>query len=184
MPLATERFDITHPIISAPMAFAAGGRLAAAVTDAGGLGLIGGGYGDAVWLEDEFRAAGNTSVGYGFITWSLARNPLLLDQVLKRRPRAIFLSFGDPEPFVPSIKNAGSLLMCQVQTRRDADHALSCGADVIVAQGAEAGGHGERRSTFTLVPEVAELIAAKGSTSLLTIPARDRTGRVLEPQSL
>ena len=48
------------------MAFAAGGRLAAAVTDAGGLGLIGGGYGNAVWLEDEFRAAGNTSVGYGF----------------------------------------------------------------------------------------------------------------------
>ena len=51
--------------------------------------------------------------------------------------------------------------MCQVQTRCDAEHALSCGAEVIVAQGAEAGGHGERRSTFTLVPEIADLIAAK-----------------------
>jgi nitronate monooxygenase len=47
----TERFGLSHPIISAPMAFAAGGRLAAAVSNAGGLGLIGGGYGDVVWLE-------------------------------------------------------------------------------------------------------------------------------------
>jgi nitronate monooxygenase len=182
VPLDTEltrRLQITHPIISAPMAFAAGGGLAAAVTHAGGLGLIGGGYGDAVWLEDEFRAAGSASVGCGFITWSLARNPQLLDQVLERRPRAIFLSFGDPEPFVPSIKSAGSLLMCQVQTRRDADHALSCGADVIVAQGAEAGGHGERRSTFALVPEVADLIASKGSTSLLCAAGGIADGRGL-----
>ena len=50
----TERLDIKYPILSAPMAFAAGGRLAAAVSTAGGLGLIGGGYGDANWLEAEF----------------------------------------------------------------------------------------------------------------------------------
>ena len=71
MPLSTrltERFGIKHPVISAPMAFAAGGTLAAAVTKAGGLGLIGGGYGDAEWLEDQFMAAGNTRVGCGFIS--------------------------------------------------------------------------------------------------------------------
>jgi nitronate monooxygenase len=77
----TQRFDIAHPIISAPMAFAAGGRLAAAVTSAGGLGLIGGGYGDAAWLDSERGAAGNAPVGYGFITWSLRTRPALLDQV-------------------------------------------------------------------------------------------------------
>ena len=161
------------------MAFAAGGKLAAAVTEAGGLGLIGGGYGDAGWLVDEFRAAGNTPVGCGFITWSLARNPQLLDQVLEHSPRAIFLSFGDPQPFAHSIKSVGSLLMCQVQTRRDAEHALSCGADVIVAQGAEAGGHGERRSTFTLVPEIADLIAARGANSLLCAAGGIADGRGL-----
>ena len=55
---------------------------------AGGLGLIGGGYGDADWLEREFAAAGNARVGCGFITWSLAKKPQLLEPVLaRRRPR-------------------------------------------------------------------------------------------------
>ncbi|HVX37053.1 MAG TPA: nitronate monooxygenase, partial [Hyphomicrobium sp.] len=78
----TERMGLRHPIISAPMAFAAGGRLASAVSAAGGLGLIGGGYGDADWIMKEFRAAGNQPVGCGFITWSLAKQPALLDLVL------------------------------------------------------------------------------------------------------
>ena len=58
----TELLGIEHPIISAPMAFAAGGKLAAIVTVAVGLGLIGGGYGDAEWLEREFAEARNTRV--------------------------------------------------------------------------------------------------------------------------
>ena len=52
----TRALGIEHPIISAPMGFAAGGKLAAAVTEAGGLGLIGGGYGNADWLAHEFAA--------------------------------------------------------------------------------------------------------------------------------
>ena len=175
----TQRFDIAHPIISAPMAFAAGGRLAAAVTSAGALGLIGGGYGDAAWLESERRAAGNAQVGYGFITWSLRTHPELLEQVLAYRPRAVFLSFGNPEPFVAPIKAAGVALICQVQTRRDAEHALDCAADVIIAQGSEAGGHGERRATFTLVPEVADLIAARSPQTLLCAAGGIGDGRGL-----
>jgi nitronate monooxygenase len=175
----TKRLGIEHPIISAPMAYAAGGRLAAAVSAAGGLGLIGGGYGDADWLAEQFRAAGSASVGCGFITWSLAKKPELLDQVLAHSPRAVFLSFGDPQPFADRISGAGSLLMCQVQTRRDAEHALGVGADVIVAQGSEAGGHGERRSTFTLVPEVADLIAAKSPDTLLCAAGGIADGRGL-----
>jgi nitronate monooxygenase len=126
----TKRLGIEHPIISAPMAFAAGGRLAAAVSSAGGLGLIGGGYGDADWLAQQFRATGNVSVGCGFITWSLAKKPALLDQALAHRPRAIFLSFGDPQPFADRIRSAGSVLMCQVQTpRRRARARLRRGRD-------------------------------------------------------
>jgi nitronate monooxygenase len=64
----TERLGIRHPVLLAPMGGIAGGRLAAAVSDAGGLGLIGGGRGDAEWLEREFTAAGNQRVGCGFIT--------------------------------------------------------------------------------------------------------------------
>src|SRR4051794_41329160 len=90
----TERFEIEHPVISAPMGMIAGGRLAAAVSNAGGLGLIGGGYGDGAWLEREFAAAGNARVGCGFITWSLEQRPELLDSVLARLPAAVMLSFG------------------------------------------------------------------------------------------
>jgi nitronate monooxygenase len=90
----TERFGLTYPILSAPMGMIAGGRLAAAVSHAGGLGLIGGGYGDPEWLTREFGAAGNARVGCGFITWSLAKRPELLDQVLRHEPAAVMLSFG------------------------------------------------------------------------------------------
>lgn len=175
----TERFGITHPIISAPMAFAAGGRLASAVSSAGGLGLIGGGYGDRDWLEAELALAGGSPFGCGFITWSLARSPELLDLALAHRPLAIFLSFGDPAPFVERVKGAGAAVICQVQTLRDAAHAIDCGADVLVAQGAEAGGHGEARATFTLVPEVADLIAERAPRTLLCAAGGVGDGRGL-----
>lgn len=175
----TQRLGLKHPVISAPMAFAAGGRLAAAVSGAGALGLIGGGYGDAAWLHEQFNEAGNQAVGVGFITWSLARQPALLDTVLARKPRALFLSFGDPAPFVTAAKAQGVCVMTQVQTRRDAEHAIACGADVIVAQGSEAGGHGETRATFTLVPEVADLIARRSPETLLCAAGGIGDGRGL-----
>lgn len=163
----TERMGLRHPLISAPMAFAAGGRLAAAVSAAGGLGLIGGGYGDADWITQEFRAAGNQPVGCGFITWSLGKQPALLDLVLANKPKAIILSFGNPEPFAKRIKDQGVTLICQIQTRRDAQQAIACGADIVVAQGSEAGGHGQSRGTLSLVTEVADLIANERPETLL-----------------
>jgi nitronate monooxygenase len=92
----TEFFGIDNPILLAPMADVSGGRLAAVVTAAGGLGLIGGGYGDADWLQSQFDEAQGARVGVGFITWSLARNPELLDVALDGRPATVMLSFGDP----------------------------------------------------------------------------------------
>src|SRR5437868_90318 len=94
----TQRFKITHPVISAPMDVIAGGKLAAAVSGAGGLGMLGGGYSDEDdWFEREFAAAGNQAIGCGFITWALRKNPKVLDAVLAHKPKAIFLSFDDPE---------------------------------------------------------------------------------------
>jgi nitronate monooxygenase len=173
----TERFGLAHPVILAPMAFAAGGRLAAAVSRAGGLGIIGGGYGDRGWIDAQFEEAGDADVGCGFITWSLARRPELLDHVLERRPRAIMLSFDDPRPFAPRVHEAGVPLLCQVQCRADAELALEAGAQIIVAQGAEAGGHGDRRATFTLVPEIADLLAARSPETLLCAAGGIADGR-------
>lgn len=154
----TTMLDIEHPILLAPMDTVADGKLAAAVSKAGGLGIIGGGYGDGDWLEREFLASGNTRVGCGFITWSMAKKPELLDRALHHAPAAIMLSFGDVAPFAAKIRAAGSKLICQVQTLRQAKEAADAGADIIVAQGTEAGGHGAARGTMTLVPEVVDAL--------------------------
>ena len=175
----TRAFGLQYPIVSAPMALAGGGALAAAVTRAGGLGLIGGGYGDADWLEAQFRAAGNVKVGCGFITWKLTEQPHLLTSVLSHEPKAIFLSFGDPVPFAEEIHAAKVPLICQVQTLEHARRAIEAGAAVIAAQGGEAGGHGATRATLTLVPEIADLLQAESPDTLLLAAGGIADGRGL-----
>ncbi|MEM8739970.1 MAG: nitronate monooxygenase [Pseudomonadota bacterium] len=175
----TRRFELEHPVILAPMAGVAGGALAAAVTRAGGLGLIGGGYCDSDWISAQFAAAGNVSVGCGFITWRLAGAPHILEQVLARKPRAVFLSFGEVEAFAAEIRAAGVALICQVQDRFSAQAAVEAGADVIVVQGGEAGGHGAGRATMTLVPEVADLLAGTAPDTPLVAAGGIADGRGL-----
>lgn len=148
---------IQKPLVLAPMGSVAGGALAAAVSRAGGLGLIGAGYGDADWIRREFDRAGGARVGIGFITWSLARQPQFLDLALSHKPCAVMLSFGDPRPFAEKIRASGAKLICQVQSRAIARQALEANADVLVAQGTEAGGHGGERSLFALLPAVRDL---------------------------
>ena len=156
----TELLGIEHPILLAPMGSAAGGKLAAAVTQAGGLGLVGSGYASATTITKELGAAGNTPVGIGFILWALDRNPAALDTALAARPPAIMLSFGDPAPYAPAIRTAGCKLICQVQTVAGARAAAAAGADVIIAQGRDAGGHsGTVRGTMGLVPAVVDAVA-------------------------
>ena len=152
----TRTLGIEHPILLAPMDIVSGGRLAAAVSHAGGLGLLGGGYGDSGWIDREWARAGNARIGCGFITWSLAKRPESLDGVLAHKPAAVMLSFGDPRPFASAIHAAGARLICQVQTVTQAREALQAGADVIVAQGTEAGGHGLSEPLITLLPQVVD----------------------------
>jgi len=161
------------------MGLTAGGKLAAAVSEAGGLGMLGAGPGDAAWIEREYAAAGNARVGCGFITWMMARRPEVLEVALAHAPCALLLSFGYPTPFAPRILAAGAKLICQVQTIAQARIALACGASVLVAQGTEAGGHGALRSTMTLVPEVADLLARESPATLLLAAGGIADGRGL-----
>lgn len=183
MPTLTTRLthllDIQHPIVSAPMAFAAGGRLAAAVSAAGGLGLIGGGYGDSTWLDQQFEEAGDASIGVGFITWSLRKSPSLLTDVLRYRPKAVMLSFGDPRPFAEEIKASGAKLICQCQELGHVMDAVEVKADIVVAQGTEAGGHGAVRGTLSLVPEAADYIHATAPETVLLAAGGIADGRGL-----
>jgi nitronate monooxygenase len=179
----TQSFAIQHPILSAPMAFISGGRLAAAVSAAGGLGFIGGGYCGTLGGDLDFTAevaqAKPQIFGIGFITWALQQNPQLLDDMLALSPYAVFLSFGDPRLFADKIKRSGARLICQVQTLSHVEQAIAAGADAIVAQGAEAGGHGGSRSTFAFVPEVADHLARHSPATLLLAAGGIADGRGL-----
>lgn len=161
----TGMLGVEHPILLAAMDLVADARLTRAVSDAGGFGFLGAGYGDALWLERELGAL--TAGGYrrpfgvGFITWSLAKQPALLDTALAARPRAIWLSFGDPAPFVVRIKEARALVVCQVQSAAMATDAVDKGADIIVAQGGEAGGHGIAQGSLTLVPSIVDAVGSR-----------------------
>jgi nitronate monooxygenase len=155
---------IAKPLVLAPMGFVSGGALAAAVTRAGGLGLIGAGYGDAAWIRQQFQRAEGARVGIGFITWSLAKQPQLLDLALEHKPSAVMLSFGDPRPFAAKIRQSGAKLICQVQSLAITRQALEAEPDVLVAQGTEAGGHGGERSLFALLPAVKDVA---GQTAVL-----------------
>jgi nitronate monooxygenase len=157
----TRMLRVDHPIVLAAMDVVADARLAVAVMDAGGYAFLGAGYGDRSWLERELPllagGARGRPYGVGFITWSLAREPQLLDLALDARPDAIWLSFGDPAPFVARAKSAGAKVVCQVQSEAMARAALDAGADILVAQGAEAAGHGVIRGALALVPAIVDL---------------------------
>ena len=164
----TRSLGVDHPIVLAAMDVVADARLTMAVIEAGGYGFLGGGYGDEAWLRQELAVLApaarerGRSFGVGFITWSLARKPHLLDIAVDHGPGAVWLSFGDPAPFAPRIKAAGAKVVCQVQTEAMARAALDAGADILVAGGAEGGGHGVSRGTLALVPAIVDLAGRPG----------------------
>lgn len=155
----TRLFGITHPIALAPMGGAAGGALAAAVSNGGGLGLVGGGREGLVWVERELTVVSERTDkpwGIGFQSWS---TPVaVVERSLEFGPSAVMLSFGDPVALVAPVVDAGVPLIVQVTDVAEADQAVSLGAQVIVAQGTEAGGHsGGKRATMPFVPVVVDL---------------------------
>jgi nitronate monooxygenase len=158
----TELFGVRYPIALAPMGGSAGGALAAAVSRGGGLGMLGAGPGQREWLDRELpivASATDKPWGVGFLTW--ATDADAVRRVLDYGTSAVMLSFGDPSPFVELVRAAGTALIIQVTDLDEARQAAELGADLIVAQGTEAGGHGARlgRSTLPFVPVVVDLVA-------------------------
>jgi len=158
----TELFQIAHPIALAPMGGSAGGALAAAVSEGGGLGLVGGGREGTDWLDRELELVTSLTArpwGAGFLSW--AATPGLVERALAYRPAAVMLSFGDLRPLAPLVRDAGVRLIVQVTDLDEARRAIDAEADVIVAQGTEAGGHSGRagRSAMSFVPVVDDLAA-------------------------
>jgi nitronate monooxygenase len=159
----TQLLGINYPILLAPMDLVADGHLVAAVDAAGGFGILGGGYGEEKWLVRQLDVLDQSKArfGVGFITWSMAKQSRLLDLALERRPVAVMLSFGSPLPFIERIKRTAAIVICQVQSVALAKEAAMAGADILVAQGSEAGGHGATRGLVTLIPEIADALGGR-----------------------
>jgi len=153
--------DLAIPVVGAPMAGAAGGRLAAAISAGGGLGLVGVGNVatvDQVRAEVGLAAESGERFGVGLMCWSLPANPALLDAALESGPAVVSLSFGDPRPYLPAARAAGAVVVAQVGTRTEALEALDAGVDGLVVRGSEGGGHGRGVvSTLPLLQQVLDL---------------------------
>jgi nitronate monooxygenase len=156
----TEMFRVSYPLMSAPMALHCGGMLAAAVSKAGALGSFGGLHPQkgTDWLLDEIahvRTATDRPFAVGFINDFIPVFPKLFDAALEAKPPIIALSFGSPEPWLTKAKRAGAKVMCQVQSMQHAKAAVAAGADILVAQGNEAGGH---TGSMNLLPFLARML--------------------------
>ena len=141
----TELFNIRYPVMSAPMTNHSGGRLAAAVSQAGGLGSFGGIHPEGVdWVLEQLglvRSQTDNPFAVGFLTQYIPDYLPIFHAVLEEKVPAIAFSFADPAPWLGQAKAAGAITLCQVQDLKGADAAGAAGADVLVVQGNAAGGH-------------------------------------------
>jgi nitronate monooxygenase len=152
---------IQYPILNASMSDTATGRLAAAVSAAGGFGMIGGT--NAVgpsWLREQIEIARSLTdrpFGVGFIS-CFPDVDELVEVAIDQRVSAINHSFADPAPFVEPAHRAGIKVFAMVQSVAMAVDAAAAGVDAIIAQGGEAGGHGGNLGTFALLPAVVDAV--------------------------
>jgi len=158
----TELFGLSRPIVLAALAGGAtDGRLAAAVNAAGGLGLFGAVHpAGPDWAREQIRFARshtNGRFGVGFITEQIPRHEASFRVCVEERIPIFAFSFGDPTPYVAQAKAIGAKVICQVQTPDGARLALSLGADILVAQGNEAGGHTGRLGTLPFLVQVLDM---------------------------
>ena len=154
----TRRFGIEHPIISAGMARWAGATLAAAVSEAGGLGTIGTIAASPRAVREEItqlRAATHRPFSANLVCFDWAPfASQMLDVVIEERVPVVTLSFGTPLAWVAPVKAAGLKVIVQVQDLETARASIAAQPDAIIVQGTEAGGHTGRRSTLNFAAQM------------------------------
>ncbi len=167
----TRLFNIEYPIIQAGMIWASGWKLASAVSNAGGLGLIGAGsmYPD-ILVEHIQQCKKATNKSFGVNIPMLYPNiEEIINIIIDEGVKIVFTSAGNPKTWTPVLKENGITVVHVVSSVKFALKAQEAGVDAVVAEGFEAGGHNGRdeTTTFTLIPMVREqiqlpLIAAGG----------------------
>ncbi|HEX5255165.1 MAG TPA: nitronate monooxygenase [Mycobacterium sp.] len=136
-------FGLRVPILNAPMGGVAGGRLAAAVTAAGGLGMVGMGSVATRELLAEQLQHVDGRFGIGMVDWVMRNESGLLEDALAARPALLSVSFGTEWSWIAKAHDAGIPTVTQVYDSTGARRAVDAGVDILVARGSEGGGHGE-----------------------------------------
>ncbi|MEV7005006.1 nitronate monooxygenase [Streptosporangium sp. NPDC051022] len=159
----TDRFGLDLPLVGAPMAGVSDGRLAAAVSAAGALGMFGvPASASPSWIAAQAAVAGESGrpYGIGLMAWALAGDPGRLDAVLEARPALVSVSYGDYPPYIEPLRRAGIVVATQAGTTAEAVAAERAGVDVVVARGGEGGGHGrDDVATLPLLESVLDTVS-------------------------
>ena len=174
MNVIKDLFSIKYPIVQAGMVWCSGWRLAAAVSNAGGLGLLGSGSmsPDVLRLHiQKCKLATNKPFGVN-VPLLYSKTAEIIQVILDDDVKVVFTSAGNPQTWTSVLKNKGVTVVHVISNQKFARKAEECGVDAVVAEGFEAGGHNGREETTTLclIPMVKEVvkipvIAAGGITS-------------------
>ena len=156
----TELLNIEYPVIQGGMAWVATAELAAAVSNAGGLGLIAAGGAPADVVREQIKKA-KTLTDKPFGVNVMMMSPYaedIMNMLLEERPAVVATGAGNPAKYIPSLKEAGIKVIPVVASVAVAIKMERAGADAIVAEGTEAGGHIGEITTMALVPQIADAV--------------------------
>lgn len=155
-----ELLHIQYPIIQGGMANIATSQLAAAVSNAGGLGLIAAGGNNGEWVRTEVRKCRNLTdkpFGVNIMLMSPYAGEIA-KVVIEENVPVVTTGAGNPAPFIPAWKEAGIIVIPVIASVALAERVVRSGADAVIAEGQEAGGHIGELTTMALVPQVADAV--------------------------
>ena len=155
-----ELLKIDYPLIQGGMAWVATAELAAAVSNAGGIGLIAAGNAPADYVRDQIRQA-RTMTDKPFGVNVMLLSPFAEDVIqllLEERVQVVTTGAGNPAKFIPALREVGTVVIPVVPSVALALKMQKSGADAVVAEGCEAGGHIGELTTMTLIPMIADAV--------------------------
>ena len=157
----TELIGIKYPIFQGGMAWVADHHLASAVSNAGGLGIIGVGGADENWLRDQIRKCREeTDKPFGVnIMLMNPRAPEIAEVIAEEKVRVVTTGAGSPERYIEMWKDSGIIVVPVIAGVPLARRMEQCGADAVIAEGCESGGHIGEATTMALVPQVVDAVS-------------------------
>ena len=156
----TQLLGIRYPIIQGGMAGVSESKLVSAVSNAGGLGVIGSGFFSPSWLEEEIKKTRSlTDKPFGVnILMQNPGAPELIKVIIEYQVPIVFTGGGSPLPVLPYLQAAGIKIIPVVALTRLAKKMEDSGADAVVVEGLESGGHIGENTTFCLIPQAKKLL--------------------------